>query len=620
MTGIALGASVVLATGVTIDGGSHVAISPLVGMTDALFTIAPTAAAQDFTLENLELAGPGGGAVSRGVIVEAGAGAPRDVTFSQLSVHGFTESEGSGIEVLAATGTVTVDSSTLDGNTATGVGGSALRYVAPNGVGLVISNTTVSGNQTTPVNVVGDGAISVEGSPAGFVTLTSDTFDSNQTGGPAPPPYNLVMGGAVSLGNDNGSSGALTVTDSTFTSNGARDAAHGAPYVGGALHSSRAASVTITNTVFDGNIARDIGSSIDLDNMSGPITLTDLTVSNGEFHDGGGTGIGGIFFANNTGTTTITGLTANGNSGGDGSVLEVRNQSGAFSVAGSDIEQNSAERGAIFFESVASAVSIDTTTFRGDSSSGTGAADISAGGITAAGSLTVNRSTFDSSDSSCGCVTGLAIYVPTVSGTLGVSGSTFFETGAQPVIRVDAANGTFGLANSTISGELGVDLGVINGTIARVSHTIVQVPVGVPALTVDAAGTGPNLDVRWSLLSSALGARQTNTAGNKLSTDALLGALADNGGPTFTMLPQSTSPAVDAGDPAFSDPITVDQRGLPRIVGTIDIGAVELQAPAALSATGVPTGGSITVAMMLLLLGLGLFVTRIVGARRRPLT
>jgi hypothetical protein len=185
---------------------------------------------------------------------------------------------------------------------------------------------------------------------------------------------------------------------------------------------------------------------------------------------------------------------------------------------------------------------------------------------------------------------------------------------------VDAANGTFGLANSTISGELGVDLGVINGTIARVSHTIVQVPVGVPALTVDAAGTGPNLDVRWSLLSSALGARQTNTAGNKLSTDALLGALADNGGPTFTMLPPSTSPAVDAGDPAFSDPITVDQRGLPRIVGTIDIGAVELQAPAALSATGVPTGGSITAALMLLLLGLGLFVTRIVGARRRPLT
>ena len=53
-----------------------------------------------------------------------------------------------------------------------------------------------------------------------------------------------------------------------------------------------------------------------------------------------------------------------------------------------------------------------------------------------------------------------------------------------------------------------------------------------------------------------------------------LGPLADNGGPTPTMLPRSASMAIDAGE-AMSD---VDQRGqgFPRLVGTgVDIGAVE---------------------------------------------
>ncbi len=47
--------------------------------------------------------------------------------------------------------------------------------------------------------------------------------------------------------------------------------------------------------------------------------------------------------------------------------------------------------------------------------------------------------------------------------------------------------------------------------------------------------------------------------------DPLLGPLADNGGPTQTMLPLVGSPAIDAGDPFFN-PATFDQRGLPRVV------------------------------------------------------
>ncbi|MAD47387.1 MAG: hypothetical protein CMH98_20545 [Oceanospirillaceae bacterium] len=60
------------------------------------------------------------------------------------------------------------------------------------------------------------------------------------------------------------------------------------------------------------------------------------------------------------------------------------------------------------------------------------------------------------------------------------------------------------------------------------------------------------------------------------SADPLLGALADNGGPTFTRYPAFNSPLVDAGDANIEDAPATDQRGSARIDrGAIDIGAVE---------------------------------------------
>jgi hypothetical protein len=67
-----------------------------------------------------------------------------------------------------------------------------------------------------------------------------------------------------------------------------------------------------------------------------------------------------------------------------------------------------------------------------------------------------------------------------------------------------------------------------------------------------------------------------------LDVVALLGPLADNGGPTQTRALLSGSPAINAGDNA--DAPEWDQRGpgFPRIVdGQIDIGAFEVQASTA---------------------------------------
>jgi hypothetical protein len=58
--------------------------------------------------------------------------------------------------------------------------------------------------------------------------------------------------------------------------------------------------------------------------------------------------------------------------------------------------------------------------------------------------------------------------------------------------------------------------------------------------------------------------------------DALLGPLADNGGPTLTHALLSGSPALDAADPAAC-PAT-DQRGVARPQGAgCDVGAFELE-------------------------------------------
>jgi hypothetical protein len=78
--------------------------------------------------------------------------------------------------------------------------------------------------------------------------------------------------------------------------------------------------------------------------------------------------------------------------------------------------------------------------------------------------------------------------------------------------------------------------------------------------------------------------------GNIIVADPLLGPLGNHGGPTRTHLPQSGSPALEAGSNAHSS--STDQRGIPRLldsadadtVAAVDIGAVEAHPPSPRSA------------------------------------
>ena len=79
------------------------------------------------------------------------------------------------------------------------------------------------------------------------------------------------------------------------------------------------------------------------------------------------------------------------------------------------------------------------------------------------------------------------------------------------------------------------------------------------------------------------GTLDPSSSHNLIGGDAMLGPLADNGGPTLTRALRPGSPAIDAGDNSRAvdengNPLTTDQRGFVRISGaTVDIGAYEFQ-------------------------------------------
>ena len=621
VTSIVLGATVVLSSGVTIDGTDHLTLSPGAGMTDALLTIAPTAPDQDFTIEFLELTGAVA-ADSRGLLVTAGPDLARNVTVSQASLTGFRDDAGSAIDVQQIAGRFTVDTSRIESNLATGGGGAAIADSSPTGTAVVISNTTIAANITAS-GTASDGAVSIGGNATAAISFTGDTIANNVVGAAG----SSVLGAGVSLGADGNPIGAVTISGSTFSGNGTVSSPGlVAPFGGGGLYIGHASSVTIGTSIFRGNEAQQAGGGVLLDTITGDVTLDTVTLDGNVVTGGpGGPSGGGLFAGGVTGSVTATGLLVENNTADDsGGGLVLVSIGGGFAIGTSTFTANTGVTGSgLFAPDVTADSTVTASTFSGNVSTGGGGAGIFVLEVDPGASFVVQSSTFTGNSfapgPACGCgPTGLSLYVPVVLGEVGVAESTFDETAsASPAnaIQIDnlTGSGTFGLANSTVVGGLGLDLGDLDSTgIARVSHSIVQVPSGTDAITVDGVGAAQALDVRWSLLSSGLGANQTDTVGNQLNTDAQLAALANNGGPTRTMLPLTGSPAIDSGDPAFSDPVTVDQRGLTRIVRIIDIGAVEVQttAPARLPATGAPIGGGLAAAVLLLVLGAGALLLR----------
>jgi hypothetical protein len=148
--------------------------------------------------------------------------------------------------------------------------------------------------------------------------------------------------------------------------------------------------------------------------------------------------------------------------------------------------------------------------------------------------------------------------------------------------------GTTTLTNCTISGNNGGGLYSRNGfSTTTLNNTLVAGNSSFSSYDPDIEGactstSGFNLignGTGLTGISNGVNGNQIGTAANPINP--LLATLGNYGGPTQTQAHLPGSPALDAGSNALAvdsngNPLTTDQRGLPRIVnGTVDIGAFE---------------------------------------------
>lgn len=281
---------------------------------------------------------------------------------------------------------------------------------------------------------------------------------------------------------------------------------------------------------------------------------------NGGFGGGGGQNAGGGFGGGGGGSNGGDGgFGGGGGSGGGGGDGGFGGGGGGFS---SGIGGGAGMGGALF--NYQGSVALTNSTLSGNSASGGNASFFAVGrgsGYGGAvfnynGALTSLNATF--SDNTVSAGTGLG------SGGLADGGGIFsIGDGNSPDGNVAATvtlNNTI-LANTT--GGTDFFRQAINGGTST-------------------ASVGSN-----NLIESNGPSGNDYTGGIASSDDPQLGVLADNGGPTFTHAPATTSPVLDAGSNAAAAALLYDQRGFPftRVVdgpdadstATVDVGAFEFR-------------------------------------------
>ena len=291
------------------------------------------------------------------------------------------------------------------------------------------------------------------------------------------------------------------------------------------------------------------------------VTISGLTILNGSAPSGLG---GGIY--NDHATLTLNNCTISGNSADQGMGGGIYNDgfdgSARMTINNSTISGNSAWPGGGIcnYGSAGSAtMTITNSTISGNSDNGYNYG----GGILNFGTLTITNST--------------------LSGNSAYSGGAIYNWGGA-VLTI--TNNTFS-GNFCSTGFNGHGGGILNeGGTVKIGNTIFKAgPSGENIYNVQQLGPVTSLGYN---LSSDNGGGNLTATGDRINTDPRLGPLQNNGGPTFTHVPASDSPAIDGSDPALS----MDQRGpgFARVVnGRADIGAVEMQAAPSPTPTPTPT-------------------------------
>jgi hypothetical protein len=143
-------------------------------------------------------------------------------------------------------------------------------------------------------------------------------------------------------------------------------------------------------------------------------------------------------------------------------------------------------------------------------------------------------------------------------------------------------DGQLTVTNSTFSGNIapaGTASGILVATFgapanATLTNNVLEGLDGAFACAIEGGGAATITSGGSNVISD--GSCNPNGTSDQSFTDALLGPLADNGGPTWTHALQAGSPAIDAADDTVC-PAT-DQRGVARPQRVAcDIGSYELE-------------------------------------------
>jgi hypothetical protein len=330
--------------------------------------------------------------------------------------------------------------------------------------------------------------------------------------------------------------GSLTVINCTFANN--QCAATGQDVSGGAINGQGVGTLIIVGSVFTSNSGSNGGA---VGTQAENVTIVNTT------------------FAGNA----ATGTDGNPGNGGDGGALSYDGADVSLTLCGDSFTGNhaNAQGGAVFRVAYkGEAVNIDRCTFDGNS------VDLSkglAGGLyLEQATITMSGTTISNNSAYFGG--GFWIGQSALANLTNVTIANNTATMGGGVWFANQITGTF--LNCTIAGNQGD--GLFGGdTGVKLQNTLV---VNNKAGSMDGATNCQNQHASGGPVFQFPAGNGAPCTPNATIVDPLLGALADNGGPTKTMVPAIGSPAIGqgAGCPG------IDQRGHARSAACT-LGAVE---------------------------------------------
>jgi hypothetical protein len=407
--------------------------------------------------------------------------------------------------------------------------------------------------------VDGGGRVTLDGGDSNRIFTVPSSFER---GWPTLTVQNLrvIRGSSTSVGGGNTSrgggaiwvlGGSLRVLDSTFDAN--RGPASGADIAGGAIYAVGAGTVTIVRSTFTNNRAAS-GGAIGV--LHSHLAVVDTEIADNDATGDPGNG-GGIYSDGNDQVESLCGVVLarnHANVHGGGMFRVSNNGVGPMRIERSSVVDNTtldespASAGGLYLQGVQIEL-WDSTVARNE-------ARFAAGLF-----LGPNGTTLDFENVTIAENVALS----------GLGGGLAISTGSIGSIRNatiarNAAPGPVAFAGASTGGE---DVVLANSIVDGNEAGNAWNPISCLHRFEEGGG-----NLQWPVLRAS---GQSDVPGSLCSqsvtvADSQLGALADNGGPTATIAPAPTSPALAprTGCPAF------DQRGVARDPNACTAGAVEL--------------------------------------------